>query len=168
MAVWLWQLACALCALSEAKILHMDIKVDNILLTQGEDGGIDNLLLADFGIAREMPTRGPTQSNAIAVGQEHVAIEMDDFMKKVHQSLLKRLDVQASTMANVEGDITAIMTQYVSDESGDMCKNLRGNVRIMLIINLSSDVFFHIYIHIKSREFWGGGPPSFGKELVFL
>jgi serine/threonine protein kinase len=122
--VWLWQLACALCALREAKILHMDIKVDNILLSHGENGGIDDLLLADFGIAREMPSGGPTVRSAIVVSQEHVAIEMNDFMKNVHQSLLTRLNIREADIANVERDITAIMSQYVIDESSDMCKYL--------------------------------------------
>jgi serine/threonine protein kinase len=102
----------------------MDIKVDNILLSHGENGGIDDLLLADFGIAREMPSGGPTVRSAIVVSQEHVAIEMNDFMKNVHQSLLTRLNIREADIANVERDITAIMSQYVIDESSDMCKYL--------------------------------------------
>jgi hypothetical protein len=73
-----------------------------------------------------MPTGGAaTSGSTIAVGHEHEAVEVDDFRQKVRQALLRRLpDAQASARAAAEGDITAIMSQYVLDQSIDMCKNM--------------------------------------------
>lgn len=112
--VWLWQLASALHTLGKDDILHMDIKVENILLVHGENG-VDDLLLADFGIGRAMPTGGAaTSGSTIAVGQEHVAIEVDEFTGRVHQVLVERFGIRhLNTIADVERDITAIMSQYV-------------------------------------------------------
>jgi serine/threonine protein kinase len=126
--VWLWQLACALCALLDAKIVHMDVKVDNILLIEGV-GGVDEVLLADFGIGREVPEGGlPTHSRTIAIGQEHVGIEMEGYIKDVHQLLSNRLgslDVPMDTIVGLERDLAAIMSRYAVDESLDMCKGVR-------------------------------------------
>lgn len=70
-----------------------------------------------------MPSGGATSGSTIAVGQDHVAIEVDDFTNRVHQALVRRFgNRHLNTIADVERDITAIMSQYVLDQSIDMCK----------------------------------------------
>lgn len=167
--VWLWYLACSLCALREAKILHMDIKVDNILLTDGV-GGFDDLVLADLGIGREVPAEcQPTRGSTIAVGQAHVAFEIEDYIKNVHELLLHRLkkvNVPMATIEDVERDLAALMSRYVIDESLDMCKCACTFSGSFLCIH-PNGIFFGALSNIQIiREFRGSGPPSLGERLA--
>jgi serine/threonine protein kinase len=125
-SVWLWQLACALCALRNASIVHMDIKADNILLMPGKNG-IDDLLLADFGVGKDVPAGGASAAGELPpMEQEHISFEMKNLVNNyVHKSLVGRLEgsnVSPATIAEIEGDFAIAMSQYVIDESADMCK----------------------------------------------
>lgn len=67
-----YQLLKAICTLVEHGLLHRDIKLDNILVREGDDGGVPVLLLADFGTLQPMANQvgGCTPGNPMKVAPE--------------------------------------------------------------------------------------------------
>ena len=77
-------------------MLHQDVKPDNILLFKGAYG-VDDLVLADFGVGREVEENGPSNKRGVVVHQDHVAIEMQSFVNKIHGSIKTHADTTWKT-----------------------------------------------------------------------
>jgi serine/threonine protein kinase len=144
--IWLWQLACALCALGKANILHQDVKPANCLLMVNRDG-VEELVVADFGVAKtaedDPSNSGSVLPNRSAVTQDgtngrmdpashhHISIEMTALVDRLYGSMSARAieagidngSVQfAGFSQHVGGDLARFMAHLIVDESSDMCK----------------------------------------------
>lgn len=165
--IWLWQLACALCALRKANMIHQDVKPDNILLMPTEYEFAE-LVLADFGVVRKiveegsgtgrktaedesgagmkeeekgscdaggslMPTLsiGKNTNNVGRTGADHVSIEIRKLADLFSESVQEHADQKwmrndkqkfLKFSERVAGDVGKFMSQYIIDESSDMCK----------------------------------------------
>ncbi len=61
-------IARALASLHKEKLLHLDIKPDNIVMRVGKDGVVDEPVLIDFGIAMHFDTKGNPTTKSKSAG----------------------------------------------------------------------------------------------------
>lgn len=144
--IWLWQLACALCALRNANILHQDVKPQNCLLIENGKG-VEELVLADFGVAKiaedgpsgggivlprpSVTTEEATDGRTAPASYHHVSIEMsalaDRICNTVRDRAAKKWKQNDRVLferfsRDVGGDLAKFMSHSIIDESSDMCK----------------------------------------------
>lgn len=85
---YMQQIASAVKVLHEHKLLHLDIKPDNIVLKR-EDNGTIYPVLIDFGITKHFDEKGnPTSSpNAKGISQGYAPIEQNDVIREFAPTL---------------------------------------------------------------------------------